>query len=59
MATADGTVLRNRSENELARATGVAGDPRNDKIYGVVIGGGAQVVAALHGFSGDAPRPAL
>ncbi|MBV9532712.1 MAG: FAD-dependent oxidoreductase, partial [Bradyrhizobium sp.] len=37
--TADGTVLRNPSEHELARALGMIGGPRGDKIYDVAIVG--------------------
>ncbi|WP_407178221.1 FAD-dependent oxidoreductase [Bradyrhizobium sp. STM 3562] len=36
---ADGTVLRNPSENALARAIGMIGGPRGDKIYDVAIVG--------------------
>jgi thioredoxin reductase (NADPH) len=37
--TADGTLLRNPSEHELARALGMIGGPRGDKIYDVAIVG--------------------
>jgi thioredoxin reductase (NADPH) len=37
--TADGTVLRNPSEQELARALGMIGGPRGDRIYDVAIVG--------------------
>src|SRR6516165_11181043 len=37
--TADGTVLRNPSEHELAHALGMIGGPRGDKIYDVAIVG--------------------
>ncbi|WP_024510071.1 FAD-dependent oxidoreductase [Bradyrhizobium sp. ARR65] len=39
VVTADGTVLRNPSENALARAIGMIGGPRGDKIYDVAIVG--------------------
>ena len=39
VVVADGTVLRNPSENELARAIGMIGGPRGDKIYDVAIVG--------------------
>jgi thioredoxin reductase (NADPH) len=35
----DGTVLRNPSEHELARALGMIGGPRGDKVYDVAIVG--------------------
>ena len=37
--TSDGTVLRNPSEHELARALGMIGGPRGEKIYDVAIVG--------------------
>jgi thioredoxin reductase (NADPH) len=37
--TANGTVLRNPSEHELARALGMIGGPRGEKIYDVAIVG--------------------
>jgi thioredoxin reductase (NADPH) len=37
--TADGTVLRNPSEHEMARALGMIGGPRGEKIYDVAIVG--------------------
>ncbi len=39
IVTSDGTVLRNPSEHELARALGMIGGPRGDKIYDVAIVG--------------------
>jgi thioredoxin reductase (NADPH) len=39
VVTASGTVLRNPSENELARAIGMIGGPRGNKIYDVAIVG--------------------
>ena len=55
--TADGTVLRNPSENQLARAIGMIGGPRGDKIYDVAIVGcgpaglATAVYAASEGLS--------
>jgi thioredoxin reductase (NADPH) len=55
--TADGTVLRNPSENQLARALGMIGGPRGDKIYDVAIVGcgpaglATAVYAASEGLS--------
>jgi thioredoxin reductase (NADPH) len=54
---ADGTVLRNPSENQLARALGMIGGPRGDKIYDVAIVGcgpaglATAVYAASEGLS--------
>jgi thioredoxin reductase (NADPH) len=54
---ADGTVLRNPRENELARALGMIGGPRGDKIYDVAIVGcgpaglATAVYAASEGLS--------
>ena len=39
VVTIDGTVLRNPTENELARALGMIGGPRGDKIYDAAIVG--------------------
>jgi thioredoxin reductase (NADPH) len=39
VVTSDGTVLRNPSEHELARALGMIGGPRGEKIYDVAIVG--------------------
>ena len=39
MVAADGTVLRNPGEQQLARALGMIGGPRGDKIYDVAIVG--------------------
>ncbi len=55
--TIDGTVLRNPSENELARAIGMIGGPRGDKIYDAAIVGcgpaglATAVYAASEGLS--------
>ena len=57
VVTADGTVLRNPSENQLARAIGMIGGPRGDKIYDVAIVGcgpaglATAVYAASEGLS--------
>jgi len=57
VVTADGTVLRNPSENELARALGMIGGPRGDKIYDAAIVGcgpaglATAVYAASEGLS--------
>ena len=54
---ADGTVLRNPRENELARALGMIGGPRGDKVYDVAIVGcgpaglATAVYAASEGLS--------
>jgi thioredoxin reductase (NADPH) len=54
---ADGTVLRNPRENELARALGMIGGPRGEKIYDVAIVGcgpaglATAVYAASEGLS--------
>jgi thioredoxin reductase (NADPH) len=54
---ADGTVLRNPSEHELARALGMIGGPRGDKVYDVAIVGcgpaglATAVYAASEGLS--------
>jgi thioredoxin reductase (NADPH) len=54
---ADGTVLRNPSESELARALGMIGGPRGNKIYDVAIVGcgpaglATAVYAASEGLS--------
>jgi thioredoxin reductase (NADPH) len=53
----DGTVLRNPSENELARALGMIGGPRGDRIYDAAIVGcgpaglATAVYAASEGLS--------
>jgi thioredoxin reductase (NADPH) len=57
VVTFDGTVLRNPSENELARAIGMIGGPRGDKIYDAAIVGcgpaglATAVYAASEGLS--------
>jgi thioredoxin reductase (NADPH) len=57
VVTTDGTVLRNPSENELARALGMIGGPRGDKIYDAAIVGcgpaglATAVYAASEGLS--------
>jgi thioredoxin reductase (NADPH) len=57
VVAADGTVLRNPSENEVARAIGMIGGPRGDKIYDVAIVGcgpaglATAVYAASEGLS--------
>jgi thioredoxin reductase (NADPH) len=57
VVTADGTVLRNPSENELARALGMIGGPRGDRIYDAAIVGcgpaglATAVYAASEGLS--------
>jgi thioredoxin reductase (NADPH) len=57
VVASDGTVLRNPSENELARALGMIGGPRGDKIYDVAIVGcgpaglATAVYAASEGLS--------
>jgi thioredoxin reductase (NADPH) len=57
VVTIDGTVLRNPSENELARALGMIGGPRGDKIYDAAIVGcgpaglATAVYAASEGLS--------
>src|SRR3984893_4305522 len=37
VVTVDGTVLRNPSENQIARALGMIGGPRDSKIYDVAV----------------------
>jgi thioredoxin reductase (NADPH) len=50
---ADGTVLRNPRENELARALGMIGGPRGDKVYDVAIfGGQAGASARIENYLG-------
>src|ERR1700719_2964229 len=39
VVTVDGTVLRNPSENEIARALGMIGGPRDSRVYDVAIVG--------------------
>jgi thioredoxin reductase (NADPH) len=57
VVAADGTVLRNPSETELARALGMIGGPRGNKIYDVAIVGcgpaglATAVYAASEGLS--------
>src|SRR6201995_4898672 len=57
VVTIDGTVLRNPSENELARALGMVGGPRDSRIYDVAIVGcgpaglATAVYAASEGLS--------
>ncbi len=57
MATADGTVLKNPSESELARALGMIGGPAGNKIYDTAIVGcgpaglATAVYAASEGLS--------
>jgi thioredoxin reductase (NADPH) len=57
VVTTDGTVLRNPSENDLARALGMIGGPRGDKIYDAAIVGcgpaglATAVYAASEGLS--------
>jgi thioredoxin reductase (NADPH) len=57
VVASDGTVLRNPGENELARALGMIGGPRGDKIYDVAIVGcgpaglATAVYAASEGLS--------
>jgi thioredoxin reductase (NADPH) len=57
VVAADGTVLRNPSENQLARALGMIGGPRGQKIYDVAIVGcgpaglATAVYAASEGLS--------
>jgi thioredoxin reductase (NADPH) len=57
VVTADGTVLRNPSENEVARAIGMIGGARGDKVYDVAIVGcgpaglATAVYAASEGLS--------
>lgn len=57
VVTADGTVLRNPGEPELARAIGMIGGPRGEKIYDVAIVGcgpaglATAVYAASEGLS--------
>jgi len=57
VVTSDGTVLRNPGENELARALGMIGGPRGDRIYDVAIVGcgpaglATAVYAASEGLS--------
>src|SRR5229473_3517842 len=57
VVAADGTVLRNPSENQLARTLGMIGGPRGDKIYDVAIVGcgpaglATAVYAASEGLS--------
>jgi thioredoxin reductase (NADPH) len=57
VVTIDGTVLRNPSENELARALGMIGGPRGDRIYDAAIVGcgpaglATAVYAASEGLS--------
>ncbi len=57
VVTSDGTVLRNPSENELARALGMIGGPRGERIYDVAIVGcgpaglATAVYAASEGLS--------
>src|SRR5262252_2052083 len=57
VVTIDGTMLRNPTENELARALGMIGGPRGDKIYDAAIVGcgpaglATAVYAASEGLS--------
>src|SRR3984893_2507525 len=57
VVAADGTVLRNPGENQLARTLGMIGGPRGDKIYDVAIVGcgpaglATAVYAASEGLS--------
>src|SRR3569623_1643457 len=57
VVTPDGAVLRNPSETEVARAIGMIGGPRNDRIYDVAIVGcgpaglATAVYAASEGLS--------
>jgi len=57
VVTSDGAVLRNPGETELARAIGMIGGPRNDRIYDVAIVGcgpaglATAVYAASEGLS--------
>jgi thioredoxin reductase (NADPH) len=57
VVTIDGTVLRNPNENELARALGMIGGPRGDRIYDAAIVGcgpaglATAVYAASEGLS--------
>ncbi len=57
VVTIDGTVLRNPSENEVARALGMIGGPRGDRIYDAAIVGcgpaglATAVYAASEGLS--------
>jgi len=57
VVTIDGTVLRNPSENEIARALGMIGGPRDSRIYDVAIVGcgpaglATAVYAASEGLS--------
>jgi thioredoxin reductase (NADPH) len=57
VVTIDGTVLRNPTENEVARALGMIGGPRGDKIYDAAIVGcgpaglATAVYAASEGLS--------
>jgi thioredoxin reductase (NADPH) len=57
VVTIDGTVLRNPGENELARAIGMVGGPRGDRIYDAAIVGcgpaglATAVYAASEGLS--------
>jgi thioredoxin reductase (NADPH) len=57
VVTIDGTVLRNPGENELARALGMIGGPRGDRIYDAAIVGcgpaglATAVYAASEGLS--------
>jgi thioredoxin reductase (NADPH) len=57
VVTVDGTVLRNPSENEVARALGMVGGPRESRIYDVAIVGcgpaglATAVYAASEGLS--------
>src|SRR5271166_4918239 len=52
VVTANGTVLRNPSENTLARAIGMIGGPRGAKIYDVAIGGQAGASARIENYLG-------
>ncbi len=57
VVTADGTVMRNPSETEIARAIGMIGGPKDEKIYDVAIVGcgpaglATAVYAASEGLS--------
>src|SRR5205823_13187949 len=57
VVSADGTVLRNPGETELARSIGMIGGPKNDRIYDVAIVGSGPaglataVYAASEGLS--------
>src|SRR5712664_2916760 len=57
VVTIDGTVLRNPSENDLARALGMIGGPRGDRVYDAAIVGcgpaglATAVYAASEGLS--------